>query len=69
LVSLRKSTQDAPKHVYAFVPDIPLDKVWSDSKLYARYGLTNSEIEYIESQVADHEDSFDDISSDEAGDE
>jgi predicted DNA-binding ribbon-helix-helix protein len=24
LVSLRKSTQDAPKHVYAFIPDLPL---------------------------------------------
>lgn len=35
LVSLRKSTQDAPKHVYAFIPDLPLDQAWTDDKLYS----------------------------------
>jgi len=57
LVSLRKSTQDAPKHVYAFVPDLPLDEEWTDPKLYKRYGLTEVEIAFIESQVAAHVDS------------
>ena len=56
LVSLRKSTQDAPKHVYAFVPDLPLDQEWTDAKLYKRYGLTKEEIAFIESQVAEHDD-------------
>ncbi|MFD9732465.1 Eco57I restriction-modification methylase domain-containing protein, partial [Micrococcus luteus] len=51
LVSLRKSTQDAAKGVYAFVPDVPLDRVWTDEDLYARYGLTQDEVEFIESQV------------------
>ncbi|RDI75344.1 Eco57I restriction-modification methylase [Gaiella occulta] len=55
LVSLRKSTQDAPKHVYAFVPDLPLDQEWTDAKLYKRYGLTQDEIAFIESQVAEHD--------------
>lgn len=55
MVSLRKSTQDAPKHVYAFVPDVPLDQEWTDELLYERYGLTNNEIAFIESQVAQHE--------------
>ncbi|WP_424445963.1 Eco57I restriction-modification methylase domain-containing protein [Microbacterium sp. CH-015] len=56
MVSLRKSTQDAPRHVYAFVPDLPTDEEWTDEKLYARYGLTDDEIAFIESQVAAHDD-------------
>lgn len=57
LVSLRKSTQDAPKHVYAFVPDLPYDQEWTDVKLYNRYGLTRDEVAFIHSQVAEHDDS------------
>lgn len=57
LVSLRKSTQDAPRNVYAFVPDVPLDRDWTDALLYERYGLTPDEIAFIESQVAEHNDS------------
>jgi site-specific DNA-methyltransferase (adenine-specific) len=56
LVSLRKSTQDAPRGVYAFVPDVPLNQDWTDAKLYKRYGLTANEIAFIESQVAEHDD-------------
>lgn len=55
MVSIRKSTQDAPKHVYRFVPDLPLDRVWTDEMLYARYGLTADEIAFVESQVAEHD--------------
>ena len=51
LVSLRKATQDAAKDVYAFVPDIPLNRTWTDEKLYERYGLTPEEIAFIESTV------------------
>ena len=61
LISLRKSTQDAPRHVFAFVPDVPLDRDWTDALLYERYGLTADEIAFIESQVAPHDDTlFDD---------
>lgn len=64
LVSLRKSTQDAPKHVYAFIPDLPLDEEWTDAKLYKRYGLTDDQIAFIESQVAEHDtDSFEEANS------
>jgi hypothetical protein len=56
LVSLRKSTQHATRDVYAFVPDLPLDQEWTDSKLYKRYALTKDEIAFIESQVAEHND-------------
>ena len=51
LVSLRKSTQHANRDVYAFVPDVPLDEDWTDTQLYARYGLTDDEIAFIESQI------------------
>lgn len=67
LVSLRKSTQHATRDVYAFVPDIPLDRDWTDQMLYQRYGLTDGEIEFIESQVAPHDSTlFDDIEADDA---
>ena len=51
LVSLRKATQHAGRGVYAFVPDIPLNRKWTDEKLYERYQLTKEEIEFIESTV------------------
>jgi site-specific DNA-methyltransferase (adenine-specific) len=67
LVSLRKSTQHATRDVYAFVPDVPLDRDWTDQMLYQRYGLTDEEIEFIESQVAPHDSTlFDDIEADDA---
>lgn len=70
LVSLRKSTQDAPKNVYAFIPDLPLDKGWTDAMLYRRYGLTNDEIAFIESQVAEHDrEMFDEVTADEVDDD
>ena len=60
LVSLRKSTQDAARGVYSFVPDLPLKEEWTDAKLYNRYGLTEDEITFIESQIAEHEDALPD---------
>ncbi len=48
LVSLRRATQDATKNVYAFVPDIPLSRKWTDEELYERYALTKAEIDFIE---------------------
>ena len=69
LVSLRKPTQDAARGVYGFVPDLTLDQEWTDAKLYKRYGLTKEEIAFIESQVAEHDDSAPDEVSLEADDE
>jgi site-specific DNA-methyltransferase (adenine-specific) len=70
LVSLRKATQHATRDVYAFVPGVPLDQEWTDEKLYTRYGLTEEEIAFIESQVAEHDAAlFDDAVIDEADDE
>ena len=53
LVSLRKATQHATRDVYAFVPDVSLDRDWTDERLYDRYGLTEDEIAFIQSQVAE----------------
>jgi site-specific DNA-methyltransferase (adenine-specific) len=61
LVSLRKVTQDATKDVYAFVPDVPLDRKWSDTSLYERYGLNGDEISYIESVVRPMRDSVTEV--------
>lgn len=54
LVSLRKATQHATRDVYSFVPDLPLDREWTEDKLYKRYELDETEIAFIESQVAPH---------------
>lgn len=70
LVSLRKATQHATRDVYAFVPDLSLDQEWTDAKLYKRYGLTRDEVAFIESQVAEHNDSAqEEVDSDESHDE
>lgn len=70
LVSLRKATQHATRDVYAFVPDVQLDQAWTDAKLYRRYSLTQDEIAFIESQVAEHDDAEpDEALSDEGDDE
>lgn len=55
LVSLRKATQHATRDVYTFVPDLSMDAPWTDETLYRRYGLTEEEIDFIESQIAAHE--------------
>jgi Eco57I restriction-modification methylase len=51
LVSLRKIAQDNDAGRFAFVPDLPMDREWTDAELYERYGLTDREIAFIESQV------------------
>jgi Eco57I restriction-modification methylase len=58
LVSLRKVTQDAPKSVYAFIPDLSADRNWADQQLYERYGFTEDEITFIETRVAEHDDTL-----------
>lgn len=70
LVSLRKATQHATRDVYSFIPDLPLNCEWTDAKLYKRYGLTQEEIAFIESQVAEHDSElFDEAVSDNGDDE
>lgn len=51
LVSLRKITQDAFRSVYIWVPQQPWNHRWTDADLYAKYGITDEEIAYIESVI------------------
>ena len=39
LVSLRTNTQHLYSERFAFVPDLPMTRVWTDEHLYAEYGL------------------------------
>jgi site-specific DNA-methyltransferase (adenine-specific) len=51
LISLRKVTQDNKPATFAFVPDLPMDRAWTDAELYERYELTVDEVAYVESQI------------------
>jgi len=51
LVLLRKNTQHAAKGVYQFVPMQDFSEPWTDEKLYKKYGLTQAEIDFIESMI------------------
>jgi site-specific DNA-methyltransferase (adenine-specific) len=51
IVSVRKITQHATHSTYVWVPMQPWDRTWTDEALYAKYGITKKEQEYIESQV------------------
>ena len=51
LVLLRKNTQHATSKVYTFVPLQDFSKPWTDAELYAKYGLTDEEITFIESMI------------------
>jgi site-specific DNA-methyltransferase (adenine-specific) len=51
LVSLRKITQHALRSTYSWAPQQTWDRTWTDEALYAKYGITQKEQTYIESQV------------------
>jgi len=51
LVSQRKITQHALHSTYVWVPMQTWDRTWTDEALYAKYGITQKEQAFIESQV------------------
>jgi site-specific DNA-methyltransferase (adenine-specific) len=51
LVSIKKKTQNGPRGVYQFVPMQDFNEEWTDEKLYKKYGLTQEEIDFIESMI------------------
>ena len=51
LVSIKKKTQDNPRDVFQFVPLQDFTRPWTDADLYAKYGLTDEEIQFIESMI------------------
>lgn len=56
LILLHKASQHVTKKVYSFVPQQSWDRTWTDEELYAKYGLTDEEIAFIESIVRPMED-------------
>ena len=51
MVMLLKNTQHALKKVYQLVPQQDWSRKWTDKELYAKYGLTNDEIAFIDSMI------------------
>ena len=63
LILLHKPSQDTTRKVYTFVPKQDWSRPWTDADLYARYGITKDEIDFIEKVVRPM-----DLSSDLLGD-
>jgi len=51
LILLHKPSQHVTRKVYTFVPKQEWTKRWTDEDLYAKYGITASEIDFIEKLV------------------
>ncbi|WP_438352328.1 Eco57I restriction-modification methylase domain-containing protein [Microbacterium sp. CJ88] len=51
LLSLRAANQSVTRSSFAFVPELPMDRVWDDEALYEKYGISPEERTYIESLV------------------
>ena len=48
---IAKSSQDATSKTFQFVPLQDFTRPWTDVELYAKYGLTDEEIAFIESMI------------------
>lgn len=51
LIQLHKPSQNTTRKVYTFVPTQKWTKRWTDEDLYAKYGISASEIAFIEKVV------------------
>lgn len=51
LLSMAKISQHGTSKTYRFVPVQDFSKAWTDADLYDEYGLTEEEIEFIESMI------------------
>ena len=51
MLGLKKVTQHTTSKVYQFVPMQDFSKPWTDEELYAKYGLSEDEIAFIESVI------------------
>ncbi|MDE1161983.1 MAG: Eco57I restriction-modification methylase domain-containing protein [Acidobacteriaceae bacterium] len=72
LVLLHKPSQHVTRKVYTFVPKQKWDRIWTDADLYKKYGLSDSEVAFIEGIVRPmtvNEDLFDEETSPEEIDE
>lgn len=64
LVSTILLTQNITKNKFVFVPDLDMNKSWTDEKLYKKYGITKEEIAFIESMIRPMENSQNNASTD-----
>jgi site-specific DNA-methyltransferase (adenine-specific) len=72
LILLHKPSQDTTRKVYTFVPTQAWTKPWTDADLFAKYGLNDEEVAFIEKIVRPMEltsDLFGEVSADEGDDE
>jgi len=51
LILLHKPSQNTTRRVYTFVPTQDWSRPWTDEELYAKYGITDDEIAFIEKVV------------------
>jgi site-specific DNA-methyltransferase (adenine-specific) len=51
LISLRKNTQDLYSERFSFVPDLPMDRAWTDEALYEKYKINKKEIGFVKAMV------------------
>ena len=51
MMSLIKNTQNISRGVFAFVPIQDFNEEWTDEKLFAKYGITASEIKFIDTLI------------------
>ena len=51
MITLVKNTQNTTKSTYALVPMQDFSRPWTDEQLYAKYGLSKDEINFIESMI------------------
>jgi site-specific DNA-methyltransferase (adenine-specific) len=56
MLTLKKNTQDALSRVYSMIPMQDFDEEWNDEKLYKKYELSESEIEFINMMICHMED-------------
>jgi site-specific DNA-methyltransferase (adenine-specific) len=51
LVLMHKPSQDASQSVYTFVPRQDFSQKWDDSRLYKKYGISEAEVDFIDSLI------------------
>lgn len=51
LVLLKKNTQHATSKVYSLVPTQDFNQIWTDKRLYEKYGINAEEIAFIDAMI------------------
>lgn len=59
MILLAKSTQHITQKNYVFVPQQDFDEEWTDEKLFKKYGITKTEIEFIKTLIRPMDISYD----------